>query len=902
LLTIGDAVVGLVWVYKLDKVKLNLRPLLTRDFISKYSRDESFTRTWNTIQAEQHCCGVDGPLDYENLSQAQYHQFKHSRQSSSSSLKVDVESSLLSLPESCCIVIYDSSTLSAGGGLGDGLNQTARRDHHTFEKELSVSSNESNYFRGGGDRDWDNRQNDNVTNEFTFGERESGSVGYTSSVNNGQQFDYDNSLLNDAPSLDSDEVEKSVPNTDNILKGDKVVVPSVFKHKLRHATHRFKIPSSITNLTLVNDTRLVQAAALSGGESRIEIKNKTKVKAKAAKLFPSFALPKNHIQTTTTTSAPDYADKLPVPFTCLKHPRVERKQNNSPQSNLDDKTMTSFNNKNNQRSDSFETEIGEEEEATALSSSAAAAGKVEEGGDFTKEKESKEVEMDEKNNYKQDLQEQKYPQTRKKSRNRRKRNNPDSILSDSKTQASNFQTVVDSNVFSFLHSPAFKNTRNEDNENSFGEIKRPGATANEIQAAYYFSSLYQSDSFNSSMVKRFQVYRHGCGVKMLQWVDHVSGLLFILGFCIIGFVKVSFLVILRTEIREMIEKIQLLELEDPVSPTRAQQKDQRLYVSHPLLAHPHRASTVSAHAFAAAMPTIKSPEGTTVPTRFPKSYNQRRHSNIIGDRSSAHSQETVNMTLLVTNNPTSGCSKAEPKQEKGRSNPNLSNFLIRDDFDPISIYVPNTAKYLRRNSTASTSAHMNPSYSYLQYDENRPGPSSRLCHHQHCIHNHHATKPRLYTRNMSIGAVVHHNISSAGPSASGAATAFRSFGGESGSGNCSFSSRDENEILSASMDNVAEDRSELAQSDEEKEKERRDAEIRNWAAATACTDLHPIDGSCDDVATPTPTALSLLDYTKVGFNHSSDSESNDRNSGGRRNGNNNVDVESIPLSYRGTAV
>jgi hypothetical protein len=155
---------------------------------------------------------------------------------------------------------------------------------------------------------------------------------------------------------------------------------------------------------------------------------------------------------------------------------------------------------------------------------------------------------------------------------------------------------------------------------------------------------------------------------------------------------------------------------------------------------------------------------------------------------------------------------------------------------------------------------------------------------------------------MSIGAVVHHNISSAGPSASGAATAFRSFGGESGSGNCSFSSRDENEILSASMDNVAEDRSELAQSDEEKEKERRDVEIRNWAAATACTDLHPIDGSCDDVATPTPTALSLLDYTKVGFNHSSDSESNDRNSGGRRNGNNNVDVESIPLSYRGTAV
>ncbi|OXA57947.1 23 kDa integral membrane protein, partial [Folsomia candida] len=92
-LTIGDVVVGLVWVFKLDKVKLNLRPVLSREFISKYSTDELFTRTWNAVQAIEHCCGVDGPLDYDKLSQVQS---QHSS-NPNSSLIIDVESSLLSL-------------------------------------------------------------------------------------------------------------------------------------------------------------------------------------------------------------------------------------------------------------------------------------------------------------------------------------------------------------------------------------------------------------------------------------------------------------------------------------------------------------------------------------------------------------------------------------------------------------------------------------------------------------------------------------------------------------------------------------------------------------------------------------------------------------------------------------
>lgn len=375
----------------------------------------------------------------------------------------------------------------------------------------------------------------------------------------------------------------------------------------------------------------------------------------------------------------------------------------------------------------------------------------------------------------------------------------------------------------------------------------------------------------------------------------------------------------------MIEKIQILELDNPGSPSRTQLKDQRLHhVSHPLLSHPHRASTVSAHAYnATCLPTIKSPEGSGPPSApnrlFSKSYQMRRHSNIIGDRSSTHSQETVNMTLLVTNNggggshshqgsaPSGGCNHptGEIKYEKGRSNPNLSNFL--QEYDPVSMSVPNTAKYLRRSSTCSVSAHTGPGggYGYLpHYDgEPRPGPSSRFYHHdtqhhhlyhpQHCVHH---ARPRLYTRNMSIGAVVHHG----GGSATTASNFRATFGGgESGSGNCSFSSRDENEILSASMENV-EVEQQPPPSDEKEKEERRDAEIRDWAAATACTEE---PGRVEDSTTASAT-VSLGDFnTKTGFNHSSDSA--ESNGGpGRRNGNNNVefDMDSIPRSYLGTAV
>lgn len=54
----------------------------------------------------------------------------------------------------------------------------------------------------------------------------------------------------------------------------------------------------------------------------------------------------------------------------------------------------------------------------------------------------------------------------------------------------------------------------------------------------------------------------GCGDKILEWVEHSSDVLFVIGFCIIVFLKGCFIAILRYEIKEMIEKIKLLNGED----------------------------------------------------------------------------------------------------------------------------------------------------------------------------------------------------------------------------------------------------------------------------------------------------------------------------------------------------
>ena len=55
------------------------------------------------------------------------------------------------------------------------------------------------------------------------------------------------------------------------------------------------------------------------------------------------------------------------------------------------------------------------------------------------------------------------------------------------------------------------------------------------------------------------VYIYGCYDHIHHWLQHSADLLSILGFCVISFIKVCFLAILRYEIKEMIQKIKVLK-------------------------------------------------------------------------------------------------------------------------------------------------------------------------------------------------------------------------------------------------------------------------------------------------------------------------------------------------------
>lgn len=57
------------------------------------------------------------------------------------------------------------------------------------------------------------------------------------------------------------------------------------------------------------------------------------------------------------------------------------------------------------------------------------------------------------------------------------------------------------------------------------------------------------------------IYQQGCLDKLAAWLRNTADILFVLGYCVIAFLKLSFLGILRYEIKEMIQKIKLLQQE-----------------------------------------------------------------------------------------------------------------------------------------------------------------------------------------------------------------------------------------------------------------------------------------------------------------------------------------------------
>lgn len=59
----------------------------------------------------------------------------------------------------------------------------------------------------------------------------------------------------------------------------------------------------------------------------------------------------------------------------------------------------------------------------------------------------------------------------------------------------------------------------------------------------------------------FLIFLQGCKEKLVSWLRNTADILFVIGYCIISFLKITFLGILRYEIKEMIQKIKLLQAE-----------------------------------------------------------------------------------------------------------------------------------------------------------------------------------------------------------------------------------------------------------------------------------------------------------------------------------------------------
>lgn len=66
LLLVGDAMLGLFWVYRFDRITEELRPVLKQRLALEYGVDASFTELWDNVQRHYKCCGVDSSYDFQH--------------------------------------------------------------------------------------------------------------------------------------------------------------------------------------------------------------------------------------------------------------------------------------------------------------------------------------------------------------------------------------------------------------------------------------------------------------------------------------------------------------------------------------------------------------------------------------------------------------------------------------------------------------------------------------------------------------------------------------------------------------------------------------------------------------------------------------------------------------------
>ena len=631
LLTIGDVVVGLFWVFKLDKVKLSLRPSLTHEFKTRYSSDPGFTQVWNLYQAQEHCCGVNGPLDFDKFSpDIRSHVFSGGYGGQMYDRSAETGSTglpFLNLPESCCTMRVEPFPVSIPISTQNSnliiRNKTSKRDIS------KISSSE------------------NLTSSRAAAQTLS-PLALFLSVN-----------FSGGRGVNSGEESSSS-------------LPSLVGNKVRHYTHqRKKIPpkwvpgqnsSGLSSNGTTNETFHFLPTDPSSSST---------VNTSATHPEPSL-----NTGTFSSTEEPSEVTEITVPFTC----RSPEKHFITPLETLSRGRRSLFH--------VMDDEEDNDDEDSSVGSGSGAGNP----------NPLNDIDAEEKNGENIDLQDKTTTKLRREREKDDKNPKPRHVF-DSATSPYHQGTLATSSSSSIVPSSNHK---------------------------YH----HQVPKY------KIRVYRNGCVLKLMQWLDHVSGILFILGFCIIGFIKVCFLIILRYEIREMIEKIHILETDAKSGSVTSPSRSRGGSLGGNMLLKQY--STQSGSATQVVQPftgiTIKSPQGDGGPSNYcnsiqPSNHTSNQHylhqhqqyggrggrrqsARSLGEgiRSTSHSQETVNLTLLITTS-----NGGEAGQYAGPNCSNSNKDKNGDAEETISLKVPTPEE---REAKRSNFAN------YCTWESNVSGDSS----------------------------------------------------------------------------------------------------------------------------------------------------------------------------------